>query len=423
MKHRKINTTISESCLTNNNGCSFPTLSGSTTLNYHSTSTNFTNKPITCLVKEKVNLYSICVDWLEFICTWKEPIELTFRNNQNPRIVVEKINVHKNPNFRNLHRIYMDEVEVCDIYSTTNNGTHTYNEVSLKVNNMLLYTYNYHTILLHVLEVFSLTFNKLARIDIALDGKDIFKMIDYLNKYGKSATVQINNDAISILPTKFNKKKHYWLSWSIGKSNSGISARVYNKSEEIAVHKKEYVIDYWKKNNIELEKVGRFEIQLNYKQLKKYSFDITNLEQLQDAEFIGTIFKNEVQSWLKFYRVRKKDVDNHKKEVAINRGKEIQYIKWDKLPTNTELLQYVNYVSNSDYTNARNNISFNLHEVLRHPNTSTTTQVEMIEKYASDYNLGDYVKRKIITIFGNEIKYEYAQILKPLVNKYVNRER
>jgi hypothetical protein len=50
-----------------------------------------------------------------------------------------------------------------------------------------------------------------------------------------------------------------------------------------------------------------------------------------------------------------------------------------------------------------------------HPHTSTTAQVEIIQKYASDYHLQDYVKFKIRTLFGDEVKSPYIQILKSLV--------
>jgi hypothetical protein len=190
---------------------------------------------------------------------------------------------------------------------------------------------------------------------------------------------------------------------------------MYNKSEEIAVSGKKYVADFWRINEIPTENVGRFEIQLNYRRLKKYNLTLANMKQFVDAEFLGAIFENEVRPWLKFYRVRKQDMLNHKKEIAMKKGKEVHFIDWNYLPSNTELISIENHVSNSARTNARNNISFNLHEILLHPHTSTTTQIDIIQKYANDYDLKPYVTSKIRNLFGNEIKPQYLQILKDLV--------
>jgi hypothetical protein len=222
-------------------------------------------------------MYSICVDWIEFICTWDEPIELSFINNNNPNIISERVGVHRNLNFRNLHRVFYYGVEACEIYWCATNSTHTYNEVSVKIANVLLYSDQYHKIINHVLNSFALTFVRYSRIDIALDGTDILRIIDLLNKNSKSQTIQCSNDALSILPTAFNKNELRWLSWSIGKSKSGVSATVYNKTQEITQSRKEYIADYWVNNGIPTENVGRFEIHLNYKRLKKYMFNLSSL--------------------------------------------------------------------------------------------------------------------------------------------------
>ena len=110
MKRTSINTQKKRKCRTVNNGFSFPEYTASTNTVYHSTST--INITINEQKKaEKTNLYSICSDWVEFICTCENPIELEFINFTNSNIIVERISVHKNPNFRNLHRIHVDGYE------------------------------------------------------------------------------------------------------------------------------------------------------------------------------------------------------------------------------------------------------------------------------------------------------------------------
>lgn len=344
-------------------------------------------------------------------------MEVIYRNHSNESIMVEKISVHKNPNFRNLYRIYIYGVEVCDIFSDSNNGTHSYNEVSVKVANAMLYTANWVDKVKMVIRSFNLTFIKMARNDIALDGMELTKMDFVLNKFTKSHTVQISNDAIKILPLALNKKELRWTGWSIGCKKSGISARYYEKTEEIKHTHKEYILDFWSKNNISSERVGRFEVQLNYKRLKKYRIDLNNMELLTNAEFLGTILQQEVRPWLKFYHVRRKDILNHRKEIAIRRGREINLIDWSQLPNRIILLEYYIHEPHSSVINARNTISFTLREILHNPNTSTTAQVDVIEHYANKYDLSEYVQRKIKALFGDDIKPLYFKHLQRFVNR------
>jgi|WetSurMetagenome_2_1015567.scaffolds.fasta_scaffold00016_113 hypothetical protein len=420
MKHLSINTAKTQNDSTVSNGFSFPDYSGSTNIIYSATSTSYQVCKIKYLDNQSNNLYAICVDWIEFICSWTEPINLVYDSITG--FTVEKISVHHNPNFRNLHRVYLNGVEACDIYSCPNNSTHVYNEVSLKIANGLLYTVNYHQIVYRLLNAFGLTFVRYARLDIALDGSDILNQVDMLNKWSKSYTVQTNNNAITILPTAFNKKEHRWLSWSFGKGKSGISARLYDKSNEIEQTKKQYIVDFWRNNGIPSANVGRFEIQLNYKKLKHYQLNLQSLERLSDAGFVGAIFTNEVKSWLRFYKVRRKDMLNHKKDYAISKGKEIQFIKWEKIPVKMDLLQFDNHISNGSVINARNNISFSLREILKHPDTSTTAQVEVIHKYANDYQLQDYVRSTIKNLFRGDNNNQYIALLNRLMDEDIGRK-
>jgi hypothetical protein len=108
---------------------------------------------------------------------------------------------------------------------------------------------------------------------------------------------------------------------------------------------------------------------------------------------------------------------NHKKEYAITNGKEIQFIKWNRIPAKMELLQINNHISNGSFINARNNISFNLREILRHPNTSSTAQVEVIHKYANDYQLQDYVRSTVKNLFHDEYNNQYIALLNRLMDE------
>jgi hypothetical protein len=413
--YTSINTTKNENGYAVNNGFQFPVYTGSTLVEYCS---SITNEKIEVTTKSgEKNLYAICSDWVEFVCLSETHMEVMYRSHPNENILVEKISVHKNPNFRNLNRIYLHGVEVCDIFSDSNNGTHSYNEVSVKVANALLYTYDWVDKVKKVIGYLNLVFVRMARYDIALDGMELTKMDIILNKSTKSHTVQINNDAIKILPLSLSKKELKWEGWSIGCKKSGLSARYYDKTEEIQHTGKEYMIDFWINNHISTERVGRFEVQLNYKRLKKYRIDLSNMELLTNAEFLGTLFQQEVRPWLKFYHVRRKDILNHRKEIAIRRGREINLIDWSQLPNKIQLLEYYIHKPHSNVINARNTISFTLREILHNPNTSTTAQVDVIEHYANEYNLNEYVQRKIKTLFGDDMENKYLKHLQRFVNR------
>lgn len=411
-----INTQKSENQRTVNHGFSFPNSTGKTAPEYHSTSTS--NIPPKKLEKvDGSNMYAICSDWVEFLCTWgKNPIALEYVSHTNGEIIVERISVHNNPNFRYLHRIYRKGVEVCDIFSSANNRTHAYNEVSIKVSNSLLYTVNWVDNIQFVVSYFKLAFKRMARWDIALDGQYLLKLDGLLNKYTKSHTVQCSNKAIKVLPMDFNKDDLRWSGWNIGKKKSGISARYYDKTKEISASGKDYVVGFWNVNGIATERVGRFEVQLNGTRLKKYRIDLSNMEMLTNAEYLGTVLRKEVKSWIRFFRVRKKDVLNHKKETAINRGHEIRFIRWNHLPNRIDLLEYNDHTPHASITNARNSISFTLREILKHPNTSTTAQADVIEHYAKEYHLEDYVQHKIRLLFGNGIDSQYLPFLQRFIH-------
>ena len=112
---------------------------------------------------------------------------------------------------------------------------------------------------------------------------------------------------------------------------------------------------------------------------------------------------------------------NHKKETAIKRGREIPFIKWNHLPNRIDLLEFNNHIPNPSIFNARSNISFNLREILKHPNTSTTAQVDVIEHYAKEYHLEDYVHRKIRVLYQTEINSSYVEFLKWYIDSNGNK--
>lgn len=381
------------------NGVSFPVDTGQTSPVYYSNSTGYSHQFKNYTSTKKDNLYSICIDWLQFVCTSKDSTRLFLSHSEDRRVYAEKITVHMNPNFNLLHRIFVDGNEVAEIFSEPNNPIFRHSEVMVKISNPILYQDDWCSIIKIVMSNYGLDFIRVSRLDIALDGESNQKIIDLLNKYTKSHTIQIGNDTLKIRGREFCKKELRWISLSIGKVKSGMSATVYDKSKEILESGKNYINDFWIQNGIESDKVIRFEIQLTKNHLKKCN--IKNLETLSSGEYLCSILKNKVQPWLRFYSVRKMDVLNSRKEYAIKNGREIRYIKWNHLPYNTMLLPKFNYVSNSTYINARNFISFSLKEICRTPTTSHDDEIKVIIDYAERYQLQEYLTNKIRLVFGS----------------------
>lgn len=394
-----------------NNGVQFPELVEINSDVYYSNSTGYTQQYFQNSSLNSFNYYCICTDWVQTVCTCSNPLDSFSKKYSDGNIIAEKISVHNNPNFRFLHRIIFNGNEVMDVYSMPNNSAHELNEVQIKIANHLLYQENWVSTVEYIWQQLGLTFTRLSRLDIALDGELILKIIDHLNKYSRSHTVQIGNAALKILPIDFNKNGHKWTAWKIGNAKSGISARAYDKLEELQFSHKYYIPELWIRNGINTDKVGRFEISLLHKRLKKYKID--SLSKLNDIKFLCSLFEKEVRPWLRMFAVKKRDMLNHKKEVAIKRGREINYIKWNHLPDTTSLLPTFEYVSDATY-NARNYITFGLREIRKTPTESHDEEIKVIKHYATKYELMGYLSSKTQTIFGKQPDPIYSEFLAKL---------
>jgi hypothetical protein len=402
-----------------NNGISFPEFSGETTNVYYSNSTGYSENIFQTSSSNFPQYYTINLDWLQFVCTCNNPSSLFSSKGGKSEIYAEKVSVHRNPNFKLLHRIIYYGNEVMEIFSNPNNSAHERNEMQIKITNQLLYQQDWVDTVNTLLNHLGLKFSRLSRVDIALDGEQNLKVIDHFNKFSKSHTVQVGNDALSILPLKFNKHDHRWIGWSVGKSNSGISAKLYHKDEELQESNKSFIRKFWIRNGINPNNVGRFEITLIFKRLKKYN--IKNLDVFTDPEFLCSLFENELCPWLRMFSVRKRDMLNHKKEVAIKKGREIRYIKWNRLPNKTQLLPTFDYVTDSTYINARNSISFGLREIRKYPYEQHEENIHVILNYATKYYLQEYLGYKIQQVFGVSPDPIYSGIIDKLSNKSTER--
>lgn len=202
---------------------------------------------------------------------------------------------------------YGIELFVIESFAYQNNVAFKPNEIRVRVSNSIFYT-KYLIFLLKALfskQMLCTSEYRISELHIAFDSaNEIYNLID-------SMVTKMGDFSMSYLPTNdkglgrklqghvFNIETGSFLGYTIGSKNSGLWLSCYNKASELRQSEKLYILDYWKKNNIEFndQKFYRFEIRLNVKELKQY-IDITTLDSLKPENICSlyqTIFNNRLE--------------------------------------------------------------------------------------------------------------------------------
>ncbi|MFW5804387.1 MAG: hypothetical protein ACOCWG_04045, partial [bacterium] len=214
--------------------------------------------------------------------------------------------------------------------------------------------------------------------------------------YNRNRTIQMGNENLDFDGKKFKKDILRYKSYVIGSKKYQKFARIYDKSDQLKTSEKQYIKDFWTINNLYSDEgVGRFELHLGYRHLKKYNID--SLMKLNDSKFINSLFYAEVRNWLRFYKVKLKDLNNHRKDIAIKKGKEINYIKWNHIPTRTTKLETIENKVNPIF-NVKRSITTTIKELAYSNNFNTESvsdRLKYIETVTSDYNLWWHTNSKI----------------------------
>jgi|GEM_PF-3026772 len=390
-----INTSISKSGQQSiNNVHLFTSFSGNTNTIYASTSTNYlVEKFKPDHGNKSASYYTINLDWFQFICL-TDLKGSVMESYSSTRITIIKNQTHNNPNFKYKYIVKVDHCDLCEIYAVPINCKHKKNEISVKVINSQLYTKDWFVRIRYLLDELGLTFSKLSKIDIALDGNDIYNKMDYFRRYLRTLTIQINNLKLKIEGINFNKQELKWEWYTIGRKKYQKTAEIYDKTNEIMTTGKHYITEFWKKNGLDTSvNNGRFEIKLGSRHLSKYEFD--SFADFCDPAFLGKILFDEVNKWLRFYQVGLNDMKNHRKSTAIKNGKELTLIHWDKVPQTTIPLEKVITVSNG-IPEAKKSITRTIGEILKgYTVDSTDTLVNFLHVTTTEYNIYDFTIEKI----------------------------
>lgn len=409
MKNLYINTEKNEKSKPINNVYPFTYFpnQNKTELNCISENYNKCNKKINS--KKKFKKYTINLDWLQFVT--KKTRAINFTGYQYPNLIINEVTSH-NPNFYKCYVVNLLGTDICELHVNPTNKNYSADEVSVKVNNGLLYTQDFVTTIETVMEELGLEFTRISRIDIALDGFGNLKINDYIKRYTKTDTIQISNDNLRIDADNFNKKAVSFDSYSIGSKKRQKVAHMYNKTEEISSSKKDYISKYWELNSLNTDKeVGRFELQLGHRHLRKYN--ITQLNTLANIKFIGSIFKAEVESWFKMYQVKKRDIKTHRKDIAIKKGKELKLFKWNHIPQELLGLQ-LNEIEPNQEHQAKRSLSFNLGYLIdNYPNNSSISgnTVGCIQSVSDNFDLDHFTSKKIKEKLGQATHLDTHQKL------------
>jgi len=151
--------------------------------------------------KKKFKKYTINLDWLQFIA--KKNTNLNFSTYHSENIIISEVNSYSS-NFMKCYSIALLNTEIIELHTIPINKNFKSDEVSIKVNNKLLYSEDCFKSIEYVLNEFNLHLVRVTRIDIALDGADNLKVYDWIVKLTKTKTVQINNNKLDISPDKLN---------------------------------------------------------------------------------------------------------------------------------------------------------------------------------------------------------------------------
>lgn len=373
---------------------SFPDFTGTTQTSFSSTTTHTENDNAKNHHQFFEQDYTINLDWLQFVVApTVDDYSIDQYNDQN--LHIEKVKTHHYTNFRNCHRVIYEGREVMEILSRPINQTYKMGELCVKVSNHMLYHSGCLDVVNELIDLLNLRFERLSKIAIALDGRPNHNILDYLKRYLRTKTIQINNDNLEITPYRLKKQELTWDGYSIGNKRSQKNARVYNKSKELKSNYKHYILQYWEINGIDITRndVTRFELELGYRHLKKYDFK--SISDLFDAGYLVQLLRQETIDWLKFYKVKLRDIKSQRKEKAIQKGKEINFIKWSRLPSTTKSLDMVEYLPD-EHLNAKKSLTFSLEQIRKDPaSTTTKIHIEYITTISSDFGLENYVLNKI----------------------------
>lgn len=298
------------------------------------------------------------IDWLTLSCS---DIWAHFDYDENGIYSIENYTLEqierRTTHFDKFLNLYKNGVHIAEILYSSNHPTILKNRSHIKFKNDLFYSGELKLIYEEIYNLYSLSSVKISRIDICADGVYHHKLINQYFKHKTNETTHKLNyirchDRDNYNPIASTYKENYssnYTSFTIGsrgsrkldKSISHRFIRYYNKTKELIDNggqidengniinsKKQYIVDYFQKNNFDLKKdVFRFEISIRGSWLNTLeSFDIMDIMNING---LTTLFLTSIKNFYEF-----KFIINTKKSVQIDMFKGLSEPLWVKIKKN-----------------------------------------------------------------------------------------
>lgn len=190
---------------------------------------------------------------------------------------------------------------------------------SFKVFNNILYQRGWTVRMESIISELGLTINNVTRLDIAIDGQELFADWD---KYEKGI-YSISGKAESVVRRAADRSVKQF---EVGSKKSDKMVVGYNKTKELNSGKdknKNYIKQHWEKSGVDTSKdVHRLEIRLRNKAVK--SIKDFELSKLEEAMYMAGVMRSQLTNFFE-YRL------NNENDKNKRRAKKIDVIDWDKL--------------------------------------------------------------------------------------------
>ena len=190
---------------------------------------------------------------------------------------------------------------------------------SFKVYNNILYQKGWSVRLESILHDLTLSINNITRLDIAIDGSELF---DDWAKYERGE-YSISGRADTNVYRSANRTIKQF---NVGSKKSDKMVVGYNKSKELRSGKdknKLYIKKHWDKFDIDTTKdVHRLELRLRNKAVKTIvDFEISKLE---EACYLAGVMRSQMRNFFEYRLINENDSNNR-------RGEKLDVINWESL--------------------------------------------------------------------------------------------
>lgn len=225
--------------------------------------------------------YCISIDWLSFYCLSSkqfEPIQGGGDIFAAWRWAYEKEN-HGTRQFKQLHKVFLQGSEVCEVQSEPCSSILKPNSVIVKFANRLLYQPDLWDVVERFLYDHTLSIQNISRVDICADFNRLhcYECVQFIADFLAS---RIRHKGSGIGTAYFNhyskvqhniSKSHLdYTGLSFGAHDSDARVYLYNKTFELLTQKdKPYIRDFWRAAGLDLSRnVWRLEVSLKSKACK-----------------------------------------------------------------------------------------------------------------------------------------------------------